>query len=321
MILGAACSWQQGQCNIQNFLDDYDWAFYRNAQDHAFRDIIVHLNKTNAIMKQATAGPNQNCPIPKPKGSEEVRCSGPTSNDIFWTDPFSVEGARFAGRFLPYAHDFRLEAETALASLYSNRKRAHRNADSLNYMVVAAMRLDYLGLKVQLADEINRYYRDALANASDRNRVRRDMSEISSTNGRLQDLRDGITRIRKFYSDLWLSESEPYWLPNVQVRYDRMALLFINKIQELKSATSNGPMPPAEQLGFFDPIAPGARRPSATQAAPGAPGAQPTQPPSATPPAAAQPVPPAPAQPGNVQQIPPTQPAPAPPPSQKPPIE
>lgn len=325
MILGAACSWQQGECNIQKFLDDYDWAFYRNPQDHTFRDVILHLNKTNAIMKQATVGPNQICPIPKPKGSEFAHCSSPSSNDQFWLDPFTPEGASFAGHFLPYAHDYRIAAETALASLQTNRSKARLHADSLQYMIVAAMRLDYLGMKVQLADEINRYYRDALANQRDRERVRRDISEITSTNGRLQDLRDGITRLRKFYSDLWLSESEPYWLANVQVRYDRLALLFTNKIEEVKAATRGGTLAPPEQLGFFDPIAPpppGQRRGGPGAPAPGAPGAQPTQPSAAPVPGAAQPQPAAPAtgaQPGAMQQIPPTQPAPAPPPSQKPP--
>jgi hypothetical protein len=198
-------------------------------------------------------------------------------------------------------------------------------------MIVAGMRLDYLGMKVQMANEINRYYREMYAvwqnpasTPQERSRVNRNMSEITATNGRLQDLRDGVTRLRDFYSALWLSESRPYWLPNVQVRYDRLALLFTNKIEEVKAARGArgaGPsnMAPPEQLGFFDPIAPPPPRPrNGQQPGPGTPGAQPTQPPS-PPPATGTPTTAAPAQPGTVQQIPPTTPAPAAPPSQKPP--
>jgi hypothetical protein len=301
MVLGAGCSWQQGECNIQKFLDDYDWAFYRNAKDHTFRDAILDLNKTTALLKSVGAGP--------------------ASNDMFWMNPFSEQGARFAGRVLPVMHDFRVSAENALILLYRDKNKARLHQDSLQYMTVAAMRLDYLGMKVEMADEINRYYREMYAVAEnpaatpqERGRVNRNMSEITATNGRLQDLRDGITRLRKFYSDLWLSESRPYWLPNVQVRYDRLALLFTDKIEEVKAARSNGKMTPPEQLGFFDPIAPalGSSMRRGGPPAP-APGAQPT--------GGVQPTAPAPAQPGNVQQIPPTQPAPAAPPSQKPPVE
>jgi len=306
MVLGAAASWQQGEVNTQKFLDNYDWAFYRNAHDHAFRDVILNLNKTNALFKSVGAGP--------------------ASNDEFWLNPFSEEGARLAGRVLPVVHDFRVAAENALIPLYRDRNKARLHSDTLQYMVVAGMRLDYLGMKIEMGDEINRYYREMYAVFSnpastpqDRARVNRNMAEITATNGRLQDLRDGITRLRKFYSDLWLSESLPYWLPNVQVRYDRLALLFTQKIEDVKAAQgqfrANGKPVAPEQLGFFNPIAPPPPRPrgQGQNAAP-APTAQPTQPPAAAAPATT----PA---PGSVQQIPPTQPKPEPPPSQKPPGE
>jgi hypothetical protein len=134
-------------------------------------------------------------------------------------------------------------------------------------MVVAGMRLDLLGMKVQFADEINRYYRDALQahreaaqNPAARSRINRDIAQISATNGRLQDLRDATTRAEKFYSDLWLKESRPYWLPNVQVRYTHLADLYVGKIQAVKAAMAksrdSGVMTPAEDLGFFDPVLP-----------------------------------------------------------------
>jgi hypothetical protein len=157
-------------------------------------------------------------------------------------------------------------------------------------MVVAGMRLDLLGMKVQYADEINRYYRDALQahqeaaqNPAARGRVNRDFAQISATNGRLQDLRDATTRAEKFYSDLWLKESRPYWLANVQVRYSHLADLYTAKIQAVKAAKANaqdtGVMAPAEDLGFYNPVPPPPPQPK-----PGTPAA-PTPSPATTPPA------------------------------------
>ncbi len=252
LVLGAAAAWQPGEVDINKVLADYDWAFYRNYGDHTFRDAILNLNKTNALLKQAGAGA--------------------AMNDLFWLDPFTPEGARLVGRTLPVMHEVRLAAEDALVALYQDAGKAHLHADTLDYMVVAGMRLDLLGMKVQFADEINRYYRDALQaqqeaaptgvreNPATRSRINRDFAQISATNGRLQDLRDATTRAEKFYSDLWLKESRPYWLPNVQVRYDHLANLYVGKIQAVKAARvesgAKGVMPPAEALGFYNPIPP-----------------------------------------------------------------
>jgi hypothetical protein len=297
LVLGAAASWQPGEVDIQKVLSYYDWAFYRNYQDHTFRDMILNLDKTNALLKQVGLGA--------------------ASDDMFWLNPFTPEGARFAGRTLPVMRDLRLAVENALVSLYKDRAKARHHADTLQYMEVAGMRLDLLGMKVQFAAEINHYYRDALQAHEEAlqhpeagRRIGRDMSQISATNGRLQDLRDATTRAEKFYSDLWLKESRPYWLPNVQVRYDHLANLYVGKILAVKAAMNRfhatGMMTPAEELGFYDPIP--AQAPAGTQ--PATPSSPPAPPQGPTPP-----------QPGpsGVQKIPAVTPEPAPPPSQQPP--
>src|SRR5439155_26203012 len=101
IVLGGASSWQPGECNVQRFLDDYDWAFYRNASDHTFRDIIANLTRTHSIMQSARLGS--------------------ASDGAFWLDPFSQAGASAAVRADPVAHDLRMAAETALVLLYQNR--------------------------------------------------------------------------------------------------------------------------------------------------------------------------------------------------------
>jgi len=56
--------------------------------------------------------------------------------------------------------------------------------------------------------------------------VEKRLEEISSTNARLEDLRDATTRLRGLYEKAWLRENRPYWLGNVLVRYDNLATSF-----------------------------------------------------------------------------------------------
>ena len=234
IVFGAECAWREGESGIESFKAKYDWAFYRN-DDNTFRDAIQELSRSHSLMR--TAG------------------LGDANDAAFWDDPFTELGAMAAEKALPAARDLRLAAENALASLYRNRARARANNDTLDYLIFAAMRLDMLGMKIQFANEISKYYWDAYLNMGDRARVRRNLSEITSINARLEDLRDATTRLRGLYSELWLKENRPYWLGNVQVRYDNLASLFQAKIQSVHAAQrqyrQEQVLPTPQQMGFF----------------------------------------------------------------------
>ncbi len=91
-------------------------------------------------------------------------------------------------------------------------------------MDLGARRLDFIGLKFQLAAGNRRGVRAGLRPAARQDAARGDRtacsSEISSNNGRCQDLRDAYSALKSEYSQVWLSENRPYWLNNVTVRYD-----------------------------------------------------------------------------------------------------
>ena len=234
IVFGAACSWQPGESSIEQFKSKYDWAFYRN-QGNAFGEAGEDLSRANSVL--ATAG-----------------LSG-AYDDQFWMDPFTEAGARYTQKALPAAHDLRLATEHALELLYKNRALARQNADTLDYMILAGIRLDALGMKIQFASEISKHYWDAYLNMSDQNRVRRDLAEISNTNGRLEDLREATTRLRTLYSELWLKENRPYWLGNVLVRYDMLAGLIQSKISAIQMAAAQyrdqSTLPTPQQMGFL----------------------------------------------------------------------
>jgi hexosaminidase len=234
VVFGAACSWQAGEASIEAFEAKYDWAFYRN-EDGTFREALANLARAHALLA--------------------ARGLGGALDEAFWLDPFTEAGASYTAKALPAAHELRLTAEHALASLYQNRAKARAHPGTLAALIFAAQRLDALGMKIQFADECSRFYRDAYQNQADRARMGSDLWEITGINGRLEDLRDAATRLKAAYAELWGKENRPYWLGNVLVRYDLQASQFQSKIESLRAAQllyrERGALPPPESFGFF----------------------------------------------------------------------
>jgi hypothetical protein len=253
LVLGAACSWQQGECSIDQFADSYDWAFYRNADDHSFHDALKKLSATHGLLKSV--------------GLRDA-------NDVaFWIDPFSEAWADYATKALPVAHDLRMDAEEALDLIYRNQSKARLHADTLGPMIVGGHRLDLLGMKVQFMQEIGDFYATAYTNVAAGKRPGRELNEITGTNARLQDLRDATTRVRDLYSAEWLKENHPYWLGNVTVRFDVLARSIQEKINQMRMNGRN-PLPTPEQIGFrqINPqLSPAATSPAASAIAPAPP--------------------------------------------------
>ena len=79
-----------------------------------------------------------------------------TSDQLFWLDPWSAEGQAISAKLLPVAHDLRLHAEQAIVLLAQARHDNPNLAepDALTAMDLGARRLDLIGLKFQLAQEI-----------------------------------------------------------------------------------------------------------------------------------------------------------------------
>lgn len=234
VVFGAACAWQPGESSIDEFLDRYDWAFYRN-DDHAFRDALAQLGSAHVLLRDAKLGG--------------------AMDEQFWIDPFSDAGAKYRAAALPVAHDLRMAAEQALVALYSSRAKAHAHADTLDDLIFAGERLDALGMSTQFNEESAQIYADAFGNQSDRARVGRDLNELTSMNGRFEDLRDTTERLRGGLAALWLEEDRPYWLGNVTVRYDVLAEEYQKKIEQLRSVQgvyhAQGTLPTPDSLGLF----------------------------------------------------------------------
>ncbi|MFZ3368139.1 MAG: beta-N-acetylhexosaminidase, partial [Candidatus Sulfotelmatobacter sp.] len=163
LVFGAAAGWQAGESDIDRFKNDYDWAFYRN-DGATFRDVLENLDRGH----QALA-----------KSHVTIE-----TDDLFWADPFTPEGAKLMQSILPTATDIRLGAEHALESLYRDGDKAHANQTTLADMTLGAWRWDALGMKAEFTQEINKFYWDAFQNQTDADRVGNDLEEITSINAR-----------------------------------------------------------------------------------------------------------------------------------------
>jgi hypothetical protein len=136
-----------------------------------------------------------------------------------------------------------------------------READALTALDLGARRLDLIGMKFELSQEIADAYALAVARPHDKEHdgdTQNILDEVAGDNGRCEDLRDAYSAVKAEYSQLWLGENRPWWLNNVTVRYDlaieewqRRGVL----IQTANSDFQNGkPLPAASSLGIPAPV-------------------------------------------------------------------
>jgi hypothetical protein len=244
VLFGAVAAWQPGESSIAGYQEAYG--------------AIFHLDPTGNV----DAAEKELMAAQEALGAAN---SGMTSDQVFWLDPWSAQGQELAPKLLPQAHDLRLHAERAIVLLAQARAANPRLAEpeALAAMDLGARRLDLIGLKFQLAQEMAADY--AHATAIEHDKAQRAaaghlLEEISGTNGRCQDLRDAYSALKAQYSQVWLAENRPYWLGNVTVRYDleierwqRTGDLFEAAIRAWQKGQD---LPPAVSLGLPAPADP-----------------------------------------------------------------
>lgn len=246
VLFGAVAAWQPGESSIADYQDAYGQVFHL--------DSTGNINEAEKELMAAEEALN-------------AAKSAMRSDQLFWLDPWSAEGQEISARLLPQAHDLRIHAERAIVLLAQARVANPKLAepDALTAMDLGARRLDFIGLKFQLAQEIASAYSDASAAQHDpaqRTDVHHTLEEISSYYGRCQDLRDAYSALKAEYSQAWLAENRPYWLNNVTVRYDLEIERWQRRGDQFQAATralSNGddlPSPQSLELPTPAPASP-----------------------------------------------------------------
>jgi hypothetical protein len=240
VLFGAVAAWQPGESSIATYQDAYGPLFHHDASgkiDNAEKELMA---------AEEALGNAQ---------------TGMTSDMVFWLDPWSPQGQAISAKLQPTIEDLRTHAERAIV-LVEQARAANPNLLETNALVamdLGARRLDFIGMKFELAQQIAQSYAQAVAQQHDKtmtSATRHMLGEISSDNGRCQDLRDGFSAIKGEYAQVWLSENRPYWLNNVTVRYDLEIERWQNRCELLDQSTrdwQNGKdLPAAASLGLPD---------------------------------------------------------------------
>jgi hexosaminidase len=269
ILFGAAAAWQKGESSIPAFQDSYAQVFHGDATGD--------LNEAQREMMLAHS-------VLKDQAKE-----GDGTNSIFWLDPMSKDGLRIGAQVLPYAHELRLHAERALtliaqaraaapgappvakgpaiydpAESYPSAATSLRETAAIDALELGARRMDFIGLKFQLTEEIAEGYQRAYAmqNTKDRKQrmdVSRELSDINGVNGRIRDIIDTYSLLRDLYEQAWYRSNRAYALRPVLEHYDYTVGVWEARSERVRSAqrqwSDSHTLPPATDLGLPVPTA------------------------------------------------------------------
>jgi hypothetical protein len=267
ILFGAAAAWQHGESSIPAFQESFAQVFHG--------DSLGLLNQAQDELTQAMTLLHDSKVIGNTEGTD----------GLFWVDPWSKDGQVMAEKMRPINSAVRLYAEHALTFI-AQAKAAEpnlREPDAISAMEFGARRIDFLGLKFQLADEMADEYARAQATAlvvpsGNEPRPRPStpalLSDINGVNGRLQDIVDAYSQLRDMFAQQWNRTYRPYGLRPVLEHYDYTIAQWYARIDKVRSTQRQWSelrtLPPASDLGI--PPAPG-EAPAASPAAPTPPAA------------------------------------------------
>ncbi len=241
VLFGAVAAWQPGESSIADYQDVYGEVFHRDSS-----------GKIGEAEKELMAA----------QGAIAAARTGLTSDMLFWIDPWSAQGQDAAAKLMPQVLDLRQHAERAIVLLAQAQQQNPNLSEpgALSAMDLGARRLDLIGLKFELAQEIADEYAKAAAQQHDKTQQKATnllLADISSDNGRCQDLRDAFSEAKGEYGQVWLGENRPYWLNNVTVRYDLAIERWQRRAEEFDAAQhllwSGKDLPAPSSLGLPAP--------------------------------------------------------------------
>jgi hypothetical protein len=218
VVYSAAAAWDGTDYPRERFDESFDWAFHR-APGTAISGAVRKLGDVHQAMRDA--------------GFVDA------ANEYLWLDPYSERGAKLYARVQPQARRIRLLSEEALTAIVAARPQCRLHPEALDFLEFGARRLDWFGMKVQFAAQIQSLYRDAWENQGDTHRANYDLLNISDVNGLVQDLRDEAGEMKNQYRELWLSVNRPYLLNGMLGLYDRELLYWLDKATRVAEIRAN----------------------------------------------------------------------------------
>ena len=212
VLFGAAAAWQPGKSDGAMYQSSFGRDFYGDTTGR------IDMAQAEIMAAETFIG---------------------VDDENFWVDPWSKDGLVRGARMRAKIPEGRRHAEKAIELIETALATdpSLRETDALKAMELGARRIDFIGMKFQLADEMEAAYAKAYAMRNDTSHeteTRELLSSISSMYGRCQDLRDSYSMLKNLYRDSWLAENRPYWLDNVLVRYDLRIQLWQRRGEEIE---------------------------------------------------------------------------------------
>ncbi len=274
VLYGAAAGWQKGESSIGEFEGSFGPVFHGDATGK-INEAQHELMLAHTLLKEQAK-------------------TGDGSDGLFWIDPWSADGMKVADKIRPYTHDLRVHAERAMeliaearaaapmagvdveaqrdgvapvfnaANAYPSAPTTLRERDALDAMELGARRMDFIGLKFQLAEEIEQGYQRAYAQrGSTDHKVRvkaaKELSDINGTDGRIPDLVTGYSTIRGLYEQAWLRSNRTFALRRVLEKYDYTVGLWLARSDKVRVAQrqwgESHTLPTAAEVGIPMPPA------------------------------------------------------------------
>jgi len=264
LLFGAAAGWQSGTSSIPEFQQSFGQVFHGDATGYLNEAQIELMTCHTLLREQAHVGDG--------------------SDGLFWLDPWSKDGQTYAAKLRPYTHDLRLHAERALtliaearaaappmqpstavntaydpANAFPSNPTSLRHPGAIDALELGARRMDFIGLKFQLADEIVQGYARAVIASSSTDKTLHattvpELSEINGVNGRMEDVRDTYSLLRDLYAQTWLRTNRAYGLRPVLEHYDESIQMWQARSDRFRSAqrqyTATRTLPSAPELGL-----------------------------------------------------------------------
>jgi len=277
VLFGAAAGWQKGESSIPQFEGSYAQVFHGDSTGK-LNEAQTELMAAHSLLRDQAK-------------------TGDGSDGLFWIDPWSKDGLVVADKIRPYTHEVRMHAERALtlvaearaaapgnspsftvssggavvynaANAYPSNPTSLRETDAIDAMELGARRMDFIGLKFQLAEEMELAYQRAYAGQGTADRLKRQevsrqLGDIQGVNGRMEDIKDTYSLIRDLYEQAWLRSNRPYALRPVLEHYDYTVGIWLgrqDKMRAVKRQWSDAhTLPSASEAGIPMPPAGGGR--------------------------------------------------------------
>ena len=274
VLYGAAAGWQKGESSIAEFEASFGPVFHGDTTGK-INEAQHELMLAHTLLKEQAK-------------------TGDGSDGLFWIDPWSADGQKAADKIRPYTHDLRMHAERAteliaearaaapmapvaveaqrdgvapvfnVANAFPSVPTTLRERDALDAMELGARRMDLIGLKFQLAEEMEQGYQRAYAQRGStdkkvRVKVAKDISDIVGVDGRIPDLNTAYSTIRDLYAQAWLRSNRPFALRRVLERYDYTVGVWLGRSDRIRVAQrqwgDSHTLPVAGEIGIPMPPA------------------------------------------------------------------